>query len=153
MQALILHWDGKAWTHVPSPAVSGTELKAVGAASRTSAMAVGTVGSTTFRTLALRWNGKTWTRVASPNLGAPSFDTFLESVYLASPASGWAVGLATDGTRERSVIERWDGSRWSLVTAPDPGTDSNLLAVGAAPAGGTWAVGDSAGQPYALHCC
>lgn len=154
---LIMHWDGTKWSHVATPAVGGdVVLNAVGVSSRTSAMAVGSdLSDGPFRTLALRWNGRTWTRVPTANSGAASFPNFLNSVYLASPTSGWAVGEFNDGIRLRSMIERWDGSRWSTVPTPDPGgkTTFELFSIGATANGGAWAVGDGGGQAFALHCC
>ena len=61
--SLILHWNGTAWTRVPSPTPGGgTILRGVAATSATDAWAVGYSGSGIgpTKTLILRWNGKTW---------------------------------------------------------------------------------------------
>ena len=61
--SLILHWNGAAWTRVPSPTPGGgTILRGVAATSATNAWAVGYSGSGIgpTKTLILRWNGKTW---------------------------------------------------------------------------------------------
>ena len=64
-KTLIVHWNGTAWTRVPSPS-PGTfaALSGVAATSATNAWAVGSA----FRgkTLILHWNGTVWSQV--PNL-------------------------------------------------------------------------------------
>jgi hypothetical protein len=57
----IEHWNGTAWTQVPSPSPAGRGLEAllsVSASGRHNAWAVGTIGYA--RTLQIHWNGKTW---------------------------------------------------------------------------------------------
>ena len=70
----------------------------------------------------------------------------------------WAVGLATstyyisDGdpiTSSQTLIEHWDGTAWSIVPGPNPGTADNyygtitneLYGVPAVSASDVWAVG------------
>jgi hypothetical protein len=73
-QALIEHWNGKAWKTVTSPDPGGAghdnQLFGVIATSARNAWAVGTyaVGSVQ-HTLILRWNGKAWKRVRTPAPG------------------------------------------------------------------------------------
>ena len=58
----------------------------------------------------------------------------------------WAVGytITTDGTNQpdRTLIEHWNGSTWSVVASPNVGGNDNLLN-GVAAAGDVWAVGSS----------
>jgi hypothetical protein len=58
-QSLIVHWNGKTWTKVPSPNPARHEnsLYGVSAVSLTDAWAVGTAGA---RPLILHWDGRTW---------------------------------------------------------------------------------------------
>lgn len=156
--SIILHWNGRKWSHVASPN-PGTEnlLNSVGVSSRTSALAVGTerlVGGG-FQTLAVRWNGRTWTKVpsVSPGPGGSATSDVLSGVTVASPGNAWAVGDMQTGSGNHALIEHWNGSRWTAVPAPDPGGPSELSAVAASSAGNAWAVGDSGGQAFALHCC
>jgi len=159
-QTLILHWNGKHWTHVPSPSPNNADtLLGVGASSPTSALAVGqerTAGGGV-RTLALRWTGKAWTHVAAPSPGPATNDDFLEGVTMTSPGSAWAVGASGPGNNERPLIAHWNGSRWSMMKSPDPGDFSLLLGVGAASGSNVWAVGQfdtpSVHHAFALHCC
>ena len=69
----------------------------------------------------------------------------LEAVAFASASEGWAVGDRPGGT----VIERWDGKRWSVV--PSPEFRRVLLPGVAAVPGEAWAVGTSNGNPLTLH--
>jgi len=43
-----------------------------------------------------------------------------------------------------TLIEHWNGSRWSIVPSPSPGGDSLLKGVAAVSANDAWAVGSSA---------
>ena len=72
-QTLILHWDGTAWTQVPSPNPGGTGganlLNAITALSPSSAWTAGrysTSLTTNGHTLVEYWNGTAWTQQASP---------------------------------------------------------------------------------------
>lgn len=50
----------------------------------------------------------------------------------------WAVGYYRGST----LIEHWNGSAWSIVSSPNPGTDDNMLnGVAAAGPNDAWAVG------------
>jgi hypothetical protein len=103
-QTLIEHWDGSAWTVVPSPSPGvSAKLTSVRSLSTSNAWAVGAFDpgdpagtSSTFgvRTLVLHWNGIKWTSVTSPNLGSGN-DTFLTAVA-ASTNTTWAVGTYSD---------------------------------------------------------
>ena len=55
----------------------------------------------------------------------------------------WAVGTSTrSGQVARPLTEHWDGSRWRVVTAPNPaGGFNTLVGVSAASATSVWAVG------------
>ena len=115
--SLILRWNGTRWTRVasPDPGPGGNYLSAVSAASRTSAWAVGRYGATpdTFRTLTLHWDGTRWTKVASPGHETNSHDFFgLNGVSATAGAIAWTVG-GHDVTRQpRTLILRWNGTRW-----------------------------------------
>jgi hypothetical protein len=73
---LIEHWNGTAWSVVPSPTVGTSPyLNGVTATSASNVWAVGydtPAGTTQPRTFSLNWNGTAWTTVSSPNVGAAS---------------------------------------------------------------------------------
>jgi hypothetical protein len=163
-KTLILHWNGKAWTHVPSPSPGkvGNLLNAVGVSSPTSALAVGeeiTGSPVTTLTLALRWNGKAWTHVPSASPGSsPSTGDLLNGVTVTSQDSAIAVGtvVGAGANNAHALIERWNGSRWTTVPSPDPGVSSELFGIGASSASSAWAVGATTGasnKAFALRCC
>jgi hypothetical protein len=156
--SIILHWNGTKWSQLKSPN-PGTEnlLNAVGARSRTSALAVGTTKAAdgSFHTLAARWNGKTWTTVPSdsPGLSGPMTSDFLTGITMTSPANAWAVGDMDNAGSLHALLEHWNGSRWTTVQGAGPDGVSELIGVAASSASSAWAVGDSGRQPFALHCC
>jgi photosystem II stability/assembly factor-like uncharacterized protein len=109
---MILRWNGKAWSRVPSPSPAGGSLESVTAASAGSAWAVGSADTPSgfgSETLILHWNGKAWSRVPSPNPYCSTCDS-LYGVVIASPDSAWAVGTVNAGGLV--VILHWNGSRW-----------------------------------------
>jgi len=69
----------------------------------------------------------------------------------------WAVGYRDAKGVYRSLVEHWDGYRWTVVRLPRLGGPGNgLNAVGAAASGAVWAVGGSArahgpSQPLVLR--
>jgi hypothetical protein len=144
-KTLILHWDGTAWTRVPSPSPGpSSALYGVAATSPTDAWAVGGSlgtnpdGSTSGKTLILHWDGTTWTRVPSPS---PRPHSGLFSVAATSPTDAWAVGIPYTNTGTKSLIEHWDGTTWTRVPTPNPNSDSYLSAVAATSPANAWAVG------------
>jgi hypothetical protein len=127
-ETLILHWDGKSWTKVPSPSPGGissgpapageaplcaqtsSELSAVSAISPTDIWAVGSyVDPTTgvAMSLILHWDGDSWTQVPSPNPGggaspgneaAGMGGNWLTAVSALSSDDVWGVGDYTSKT-------------------------------------------------------
>jgi DNA-binding CsgD family transcriptional regulator len=75
----------------------------------------------------------------------------------ASHRNGWAVGDASDGSKDQALVLHWNGRKWARVASPGPGAQNTLLGVAAASAGDAWAVGSfrtsGPGQALALHCC
>jgi hypothetical protein len=142
-QPFVVHWNGRTWTHVTAPGTGA--LNAVGVGSRTSALAVGEqdLPDGSQHTLALRWNGKTWTDTHSPSpvaSGVRASDIFT-GVTVTARGTAWAVGKSQDADGDVPLIERWDGSRWTTVPAPDTGFSTRLNAVAASSASSVWAVG------------
>jgi hypothetical protein len=86
-----------------------------------------------------------WHGVSSPNpTGSRSIFT---SVNALSATDAWAVGrsnpLSAGASYASTLIERWNGTRWSIVPSPSPGPWGNdLLGVAALSATDAWAVGD-----------
>jgi hypothetical protein len=146
-QTLIERWDGTAWCVVASPDPSGSAepsgLQSVAATSATNAWAVGdyTNSSGTW-TLILRWNGTSWTQVPSPNPSGGDLDAnYLSSVTATSATNAWAVGEYAASAGSQTLILHWDGTTWTQVTSPNPGSGETLSAVAATSASRAWTVG------------
>ena len=64
-----------------------------------------------------------------------------------SASECWAVGYyyGLDDLIDQTLIERWDGTSWTIVNSPNTNTQSNvLLGVTCGSASDCWAVGDYA---------
>ncbi len=82
-----------------------------------------------------------WSAVATQNVDTN--DNVLAGVAVNYPTDVWAVGYYTDtGGVGQAMIQHYDGSTWSLVAIPHPGTGGNYLeAITARAANDMWAVG------------
>jgi hypothetical protein len=111
------HWNGTAWTVVPSPSpTGGGVLSGVAATSPADVWAVGTSCAANGHTSTLieRWNGTAWTRVPSPNAPGAT-DSFLAAVTVISAQDAWAVGNSASGLSSGLLIEHWNGKAWEIV--------------------------------------
>jgi hypothetical protein len=144
-RTLVLHWDGTSWSIVPSlnPATYNG-LYAVAAVSASDVWAVGYYFTeSSQRTLIEHWDGTSWSIVPSPNIGT-SRNLLAAVTAVPNSQTAWAVGYyyRTDGLPS-TLIQRWDGTTWSVVPSPDgSGQGSNLLfGVSSAGPNDAWAVG------------
>ena len=141
------HWNGKAWSVVPSPNANNLNnvFNAVVAITPTDAWAVGdywTGTASTFDTLTEHWDGKSWKIVASPSFPT---STALWGVTASSANSVWIAGQITSSTG--TLIMHWNGKKWAREQTPDlPGTNQDYLnSVTTIPGTSTlWAVGGDA---------
>jgi len=82
---------------------------------------------------------------ASPNPGGASGPNRLSGVAATSASNAWAVGFyPTAGAVGRTLVVRWNGTRWAQVPSPNPGGASGtnrLSGVAATSASNAWAVG------------
>ena len=118
--ALLLHWNGTAWSKVPSPNPGplSNSLNGVIALSPTNAWATGAYCAPKCAghagTLILHWNGTTWTRIHSPD---PGKINEVGAVAAATPSSAWTVGFtcvtSVCGLNANALILRWNGTAWS----------------------------------------
>jgi hypothetical protein len=148
--ALAEHWNGNAWSVVPVPTPAGSassQLSGISALSPSDIWAVGsvtTVAGTTVqgRTLVEHWNGTAWSIVPSRNAATSNL---LTGVAAVAANDVWAVGytITTDGSNQpdKTLIEHWNGTAWSLVTSPSPASNDTLTGVAARSAADVWAVG------------
>ena len=83
-----------------------------------------------------------WSIVNSPNAPAPTSNTPL-GVTCVSASDCWAVGYYYNGSYAQTLIERWDGTSWAIVSSPNTSpTQANFLyGVTCVSASDCWAVG------------
>jgi hypothetical protein len=139
------HWDGSSWSVSSTPDV-GTGINMLNGVDTSASKDVWAVGYSTSagrrsQTLIERWNGAQWRVVTSPNAGTSS-DNVLTSVDALSSTNAWAVGSSFKRGSRKSLIQRWNGTSWTIVSSPNPGTLGNsLLGVAGAAPNDIWAVG------------
>ena len=94
------------------------------------------------QTLIEYWNGTSWSVVSSPSPGG-AFNE-LRAVASVSANDVWAVGgFANLSGGEQTLIEQWNGTSWSIVPSPGPGTQNNELAgVTVVAPNDVWGVGE-----------
>jgi hypothetical protein len=82
-----------------------------------------------------------WSLVTSPNTST-TLENDLYGVSCPSPSNCWAVGAAYNGSGYDTLIQKWDGTSWTIVPSPNPGSGYNVLfAVTCSSASECWAVG------------
>ena len=164
------HWDGSAWSTVPSPTptgngVTGAILQSVSCTSSSSCVAVGystDSNGENLNALAEQWDGTAWSILP----GAATGQTFdqLVTVQCLAADDCWAVGDAGPAQQnpnflpifpsaagDQGLIEHWDGTAWSVapsVTEPSP-TGGYLNGLECVDATDCWASGattDSTGM-------
>jgi len=142
------HYNGTAWSVVPTPNLGPNFDTFYGlTASHGEAWAVGERLNAKYQDRALVevWNGTKWAVPSIPQPG--SVRDMLFGASALSPSDVWVVGdqEGPDG-RFETLAEHWNGSRWSVLRTPDPGTSGNhLYAVHAVAPNDVWAVGQRLG--------
>ena len=143
-------WGGSAWSAVPTPDAGDTTnvlisnvLNAVSCISAQACTAVGEyVEAGAWQTLIEAWDGSTWSIVPSPNV-SPSLGNYLDGVSCPSATFCTAVGSFITKQGDKTLVETWDGSTWSIVPSPDTGYVDELLSVSCTSASACTAVGGS----------
>ncbi len=152
-RTLAAHWNGQAWSIVPTPNLGqGTVqnlLTGVSANANGDVWASGfafNVDHRNFRVpYVLRWSGKSWVMTQLPNLGSEGSEP--NGIQVVSPTDVWAVGQTQESNGSiLTLTEQFNGSNWSIVPSPDPGSvgglpDSSLDAVATAGGGNVFALG------------
>ncbi len=143
--SLTEHWDGNAWSIVPSPTPIGDVgalLQSVSCTSTSNCWAVGfgtDQNGQNLKSVAEHWDGTSWSLVPSGATGQ-SFDQ-LDNVRCLSGSDCWAVGNAgpvqqnpnflpifPGAVGDQGLIEHWDGATWSVVSSPsEPSPDGGYL--------------------------
>jgi hypothetical protein len=154
-RTLIVHWDGGQWSIAASPN-GGTQQNAIYGVSGTSpndVWAVGEYGAAggVPGTLALHWDGAQWIVVPTPSPGTSY--SVLQGVVAMPGSQAWAVGrYGPGGGVSFTLTLRWNGTAWSQVPSPNPGSSYNLLnGVDAVSPTDIWAVGQYSDEDYNDH--
>jgi hypothetical protein len=151
---LAAHWDGTAWTIVPTPAAaSGGRLASLyGVADLGPANAWAVGQGKDARPLAEHWDGTAWSVVPVPVPAVPSGTSFanavLSSISAVSATDIWAVGTTTAIQNASKAVTRftlamhYNGTAWSIVTTANTAEPTGLSGVTAISATNAWAVGN-----------
>ena len=157
-QGLIEHWDGSAWSIVPSvtePAPNGGYLRGLECVSASECWASGatTEGSGTASGILMEhWDGSTWTDVSASVPGSMS-PGILAGISCVSATQCWAAGSTGSfnnggsGANLQSVVEYWNGSSWSVQPSPQVTALSFLNSVSCLPNVGCLADGSTLTNP------
>ncbi len=139
------------WTVISSPnqGTKDNQLLGVTSISESSIWAVGNYNAGPYtmslRTLAQHWNGSSWSIVSTPNPARKKGDyDSLQAVAAVSTSNVWAAGYSGNLSvaADKTLIEHWNGSAWSIVSSPNPTTSQDLYGVAAVSASDVWAVGE-----------
>jgi hypothetical protein len=108
-------------TPTPTP-ISTNILNGIAALSSTNMWAVGysqtPSGTGKKQSLIEHYNGKQWTIISSPNVGTN--DTVLTGITVFSTTNIWVVGYYQTSTGStHTLIEHWNGTKWSVVSSPN----------------------------------
>jgi hypothetical protein len=132
-------WSGTSWTISSSPnPIGATEssLEGVSSTSTTNCTAAGHYKESTgtIKTLGERWGGEAWT-LSPPRNPSGATESSLEGVSCASTTSCTAAGHYKESTGTiKTLVERWNGTSWSIFSSPNPigATESSLEGVSCA---------------------
>lgn len=127
-------WNGTAWSVKSTPNPTGAQSTVLGGVSCTSSTTCTAVGayensSSKWLPFAEVWNGTEWTiQTMSGPVGVET--SILESVSCTSSSACTAVGnyYYYSGKYIRAtLVERWNGTGWSIQSSPNPGTTYSRL--------------------------
>ena len=145
---LILRWQGKGWTQIPTPGTGESKLYAVDVVAPDDIWVVGQRRiDGTQQPLIERWNGVKWKVIPTPELASGGS---LYAVDASGRDSAWAVGSREVGEQLVPLTMRWNGTRWSVRPAPtiDDEDFHELHGVVTISSSKAWAVGNTGGTGY-----
>ena len=111
---LIEHWNGSAWSKVPSvdPGTLDNQLFAVSAWNSTDVWAVGhqqsNIANSPVQSLAEHWNGSAWSAITTPNTALGDNEIFGVTALEAGHAVGVGYGNYVANTLTPKRSEGWD---------------------------------------------
>jgi hypothetical protein len=126
--ALAERWNGTNWTIQRTPVPAGStvsELLDVTCTSRSFCIAVGTFSSTPRQApnaLVERWDGSRWSIQRVPKRFFASGVSCTSTVACTAVGGGpYTDGIVDSNFGFRAVVERWNGSRWTMQQTPKLG--------------------------------
>jgi hypothetical protein len=128
---------GSTFQVVPTP--NGNKSNSsIFAASASSATDIWAVGNST-----MHFDGTKWTAFPAPLING-ELTADLQGVVAISSTEAWAVGNVTLGAKPGQIIEKWNGTKWSLFPNPTllPNSQGDLFAMTSTSATDIWAVGN-----------
>ncbi len=141
-QALIMHWDGQAWTQtdIEEPGSYST-LEAVSGSGPNDIYAVGQVYDGRDRALVMHFDGTSWKRMNVP-LAPSEALAGARAVTVLSPTNIWSVGYADYGQQSYlPYVAHYDGSGWTFPSLPSMPEEAYLFGVSGSGPNDVWAVG------------
>ena len=124
------------WNIIPSPNVPNynSTLSGVIALSTTNAWVVGNAtknDASISLTLIEHWNGTKWSITPSPTPSGATYG-YLNAISASSANNVWAVGdtfylPSGKNSYYQTLIEHWNGTKWSIVASPNPGAMTSIL--------------------------
>lgn len=120
-------WNGTRWSIVPAAPKPSGELVGVSCSSASACTAVGVDNN---GPLIESWNGTRWTITPIPTPKPDEFD--LHGVACLSATRCTAAGdyQPSPASQLRTLIESWDGTRWSRVASPSPAPEEDYVLFG-----------------------
>jgi hypothetical protein len=141
----------------PNPSRNNDDdLWSISGRSPTDIWAVGSMipgpNGTRVNTLAVHYNGTSWRWVPTPNVRPEA--NWLFGVATLADGTAWATGTYTpkSGYDGKALTEHWNGSKWTIVPAANPGAAENMLysATGVSDSD-VWAVGTDGDNQGFFH--
>lgn len=147
---LFEHYDGTSWTATTDENNLNSFILGISAVGRDDVWAVGDVGAIG-GTFTEHYDGSVWKAVPSPSPG--NGENVLLGVTAVAANDVWAVGFYVAAINQdrpqKTLVEHWDGTRWTVVPSPNVGGDDSqtisneLRGVIAVSAKDIWAFGNT----------
>ena len=150
----LVRWNGTAWSPVtlplPANAKSNTTLNAISAHGPDDVWIVGTFldsANGQNETFSEHFNGTSWSVVSIPPVNSSNINAFFQfnAIKANSPSDVWAVGdsgVIDVPDSQKTLIEHFNGTAWSILPSPSPGSIDVLSGVTTSNASNNvWAAG------------
>jgi hypothetical protein len=146
-RTLLEHYDGTGWSLVNGPIVAANDwLYAATCVGPGDCWAAGVDDDSrpVAHTLVEHYAGGSWVVVPSADVSSSTDDMF-NGIACVSDGSCWAVGSSRDGTKLRTLVERYDGAAWAILASPNTNLKDadELSGISCVNASDCWAVGSS----------